>query len=213
MRFKSTFIERKALKAMKEDQWDTAERYLRKLLELYETNMGLQYNLGVCLLAQNKFEEAEGLFLANVEAYGESLRTCRILGDLYYEWKEAQKALEWYSKALEDEPDAKEKRLLNARIAVCRNPDLYKRAYSSFELAKRARSMRKQKPQESLELYEKAAKADETHVEALNAAGELLLDYKKDPEQALRYFKKAEKLVYSPQLSDKMRKAQRMKKK
>jgi tetratricopeptide (TPR) repeat protein len=213
VRFKSTWYERKALKAMQQDQWDTAETYLRKLLEMHETNMGMQYNLGVCLLAQHKFEEAEGLFLANVEAYGESLRTCRILGDLYYEWGDAQKALEWYSKALEDDPDVKEKRLLNARIAVCRNPDTFKRAYTSFELARQARSMRKQNPQESLELYEKAAKADETHVEALNAAGELLLEYKKDPDQALRYFKKAEKLVYSPQLADKMRKAQRMKKK
>lgn len=213
MRFKSTWYEKKALKAMQHDQWDTAEIYLRKLLEMHETNMGMQYNLGVCLLAQHKFEEAEGLFLANVEAYGESLRTCRILGDLYYEWADAQKALEWYAKALEDDPDVKEKRLLNARIAVCRNPDAFKRAYTSFELARQARAMRKQNPQESLELYEKAAKADETHVEALNAAGELLLEYKKDPDQALRYFKKAEKLVYSPQLADTMRKAQRMKKK
>lgn len=213
MRIKSTLYEKKALKAMKHDQWDTAETYLRKLLEMHETNMGLQYNLGVCLLAQQKFEEAEGLFLANVEAYGESLRTCRILGDLYYEWGDAQKALEWYAKALEDDPDVKEKRLLNARIAVCRNPDVFNRAYTSFELAKKARAMRKQNPQESLALYEKAAKADETHVEALNAAGELLLEYKKDPDQALRYFKKVEKLVYSPQLADTMRKAQRMKKK
>jgi tetratricopeptide (TPR) repeat protein len=200
VRIKIAYYERKAYRAMQQDIWDQAEKYLRLLLDMNESNMGFRYNLGVCLLAQKKFEEAEQLFLGNVERYGESLRTCRVLGDLYYEWNDREQALEWYQKAIEDNPDRREKKLLRSRISICESPEKFDRVSQAFSLAEEARKLKSTQPEKSLELYKRAAKADPTHVEALNAVGGLLLEHYKEPESALKYLRQVDKLVNSEHL-------------
>lgn len=212
MRIVTVYYERQALKAMMEDRWESAEQYLRKLEDRpgNKGTMGFNYNLGICLLAQKKFEEAQELFLENVSSFGESLRTCRVLGDLYYEWGRREKALDWYQKALEDEPGERERRFLQIRIDLSSDPGMFERAYGAQALLEEARSLRKSDPKEALKLYREVAERDRSNVEALSAAGSLLLEQGENADDALSYLRAADGLIASDQVTRMIEKAEKM---
>ncbi|MCF7940682.1 MAG: tetratricopeptide repeat protein [Spirochaetia bacterium] len=190
------YYQRRALNAMVEEKWVEAERFLKRQMNGKPPMMGLTYNLGLCLLAQQRYEEAEQLFLASIERYGESLRLCRILGDLYYLWGRREDAHRWYEAAFADDPADPERQLIAERIRLTGEQECFDRVLESVELVIRARECFTEDPEQALGLYQKAADYDPTNIEALNNIGSIYFDHTQDPRTAATYFIKVLRLAH-----------------
>jgi tetratricopeptide (TPR) repeat protein len=183
------------LNAMVQNQWGEAETHIRKLLVLQGDSMGLQYNLAVVLLGKEQLEEAFKILVSCTEQYGESLRLCRLLGDVQYVRGERLDALHWYSLALQDNPKEKEQRLIMVRLDLLKDEARFSLIQEKLATLFEARSSLEKDPRKALSLYKDLAEADPTHVEALNNLGSLYLNVYKDPVAAEEKFTQVLRLV------------------
>lgn len=180
---------------MVQNQWNVAEAHIRKLLVLQGKTMGLEYNLAVVLLGLEQSEEAYQVLLSCVQRYGESLRLCRLLGDIQYVRGSREDAMHWYSIALGDDPPRKEKRLLSIRMELLSDTKRFSLIQERLASLSEARSCLEADPQKAFALYQGIAEADPTHVESLNNLGTLYLNEYKDPLAAEKKFSQVLELV------------------
>ncbi|AEV29813.1 hypothetical protein SpiGrapes_2026 [Sphaerochaeta pleomorpha str. Grapes] len=189
------YHQRRMLNAMVQNQWTEAETHIRKLLVLQGKSMGLEYNLAVVLLGLEQNEEAFQMLLSCVERYGESLRLCRLLGDIQYGRGNREDSIHWYSLALSDNPTEKEKRLLSLRLELLFDSKRFFMIQEKLASLPEARTCLETDPQKAFSLYKEIAEADPTHVESLNNLGTLFLNEYKDPLAAEEKFSQVLELV------------------
>ena len=194
---------------MVQNKWEEAERFLLKQIAHKGTSMGLQYNLALIYLGQERRQDAYDTLLSCADTYGESLRLCRMLGDIQYIKGERLGAIRWYTTALSDGPDAKEAKLISKRITVLEDESRYQRVLANQEDVEQARLLFTTKPEQALELYLRVVKDDPTHVEALNNLGSLYLDEFHDAKKAEAYFMKVLELVDSSAAAKNLAKARK----
>ena len=191
------YYQRRSLNAMVQNNWKEAERFLLKQIAHQGYSMGLHYNLALIYLGQERKKEAYETLLACVDTYGESLRLCRMLGDIQYMTGERIEAVRWYTSALADSPNEKETKLITARLLVLADENRYHQVLENQKWVEQARALLEKEPEQALELYLRVVEDDPTHVEALNNLGTLYLDVLHDARKAESYFTQVLELVDS----------------
>ncbi|ADK82390.1 tetratricopeptide repeat protein [Sediminispirochaeta smaragdinae] len=203
------YYERRTLNAMVQSQWAEAERYLLKMMKRRPGVLGLNYNMGVVLLAQKKFDQAEALLTQSIDRFGRSLRLCRLLADIYYYWGKGSSAVSWYHKALEEEPAEKEKKLIQLRLKLLKDEARYSHIAENARLVEEARSLMKSDPAKALELYLEAAEYDPSDIESLNNIGSLYMNHMHQSDKAAAFFRKVLDLVDNQAVAGNLLKAEK----
>ena len=206
------YYQRRSLNAMVQNKWEEAEKFLLKQITHKGPSMGLQYNLALIYLGQERKQDAYETLLSCVDTYGESLRLCRMLGDIHYMQGKRLDALRWYTAALADDPNEKEFNLITQRVAVLGDESRYVRVLKNLEDVEQARLVFSTKPEQALKLYLRVVADDPTHVEALNNLGSLYLDEFNDAKKAESYFVQVLELVDSSAAAKNLAKARKAKK-
>ncbi len=204
------YYQRRSLNAMVQNKWEEAEGFLLKQIARQGSSMGLQYNLALIYLGQERMQEAYDTLLNCADTYGESLRLTRMLGDIQYIHGKRLDALKWYKAALEDNPDDKEARLIAQRVLVLEDEDRYQRVLANQADVEQARSVFSTKPDQALALYLRVVEDDPSHVEALNNLGSLYLDEFDDAKKAEYYFEQVLELVDSSAAAKNLAKARKV---
>ncbi|MDY0288872.1 MAG: tetratricopeptide repeat protein [Sphaerochaeta sp.] len=207
------YYQRRTLNAMVQNRWQEAERFMLKQIARQGSSMGLQYNLALIYLGQERKDEAYETLLACSEMYGESLRLCRMLGDIQYIHGDRLDALAWYNTALKDSPDEKEANLITQRVQILLDEQRYQRVLANHADVELARLLFASKPEQALELYLRVVEDDPTHVEALNNLGSLYLDEFHDAPEAEACFVEVLALVDSSAAARNLAKARKEKSK
>lgn len=189
------YYQRRMLNAMVQNSWAEAERYAQKLIDRSGSSMGLQYNLALIALGGGRTQDAYDLAEQTVRRYGESLRLCRLLGDISYLEGHREQARSWYTLSLDDNPGEKERHLIATRLEILESEARYARAHEAFALIREANDLIEGQPEEAKRLYLEVVGCDPTQVEALNNLGVLALEHDKDASGAIEWFTKVLTLV------------------
>ncbi len=205
------YYQRRTLNAMVQNKWEEAERFLLKQISHKGTSMGLQYNLALVYLGQDRKQDAYDTLLSCVDTYGESIRLCRMLGDIQYMHGKRLDAIRWYTAAIADNPNEKESKLILRRIEILGDENRYQQVLVNQEKVEQARLLFATKPEQALDLYLSVVKDDPTHVEALNNLGSLYLDEFHDAEKAESCFMLVLELVESSAAAQNLAKARKAK--
>jgi len=192
------YYQRRALNAMVQEQWESAEKYLKKIQQHHPVAFGIKYNLGLVSLAREKFEEAETIFTETIDQYGENFQLCRVLGDLYYFWGKREKSRQWYMAAIEKRPRGKERKLISIRLGLVADDKLFGKVQAGLNTLQTARACMNNDPGRAIKVYQEIIAVDPSNIEALNNVGSLYMDEYNDPETAIKYFDKVSSLVDNP---------------
>lgn len=191
----SWYYQRRMLNALVQNSFNEADRYLTKLIGRKGTSLGLLYNQALILLGKGEPKQAYQVLLDTVDIYGESLRLCRLLGDIAYGSGRREDAFSWYSKAEEDNPLEKERRFIRIRLGILSNPSNYAKVMTLLPTMPAAHSLMESDPNKAFQIYTDLIEYDPTQVEALNNLGVLELERFKQPEKAQAYFARVLSLV------------------
>jgi tetratricopeptide (TPR) repeat protein len=189
------YYQRRMLNAMVQNSWKDAKRYIDALITRSGYSMGLTYNLALITLGNGDAPGAYSILERAVEDYGESLRLCRLLGDISYAQGERNQAIRWYDLALTDHPSEKELRLVQKRRELLSDPVLYTRVLTVLPLLPQALAEMERDPDHAVVLYRKIVSCDPTQVEALNNLGVLAQEHLHDSSLAIDCFSKVLELV------------------
>ncbi|MDC7239359.1 MAG: tetratricopeptide repeat protein [Spirochaetales bacterium] len=186
---------RQALNDLAMGEYTKAEELFRRILKSAPSTQGAGHNLAVCLMAQERYDEAEEFFLREIEALGECFSRSIALGDLYFTWGKRKSAEEWYGKSLEECPGPTIRQFLKKRIVLCRSEEKFADAMEGFSLMKQGkREVEAGEFDKAIESFELAFEKDPTQYQSLNEAGVLLMNHKKEYRRAREHFKTALKL-------------------
>jgi len=189
-----------AYNSLVSNNYAKAEAYFRKLYELQPNVQGHAFNLAVSLMGLKRFSEAESLFLEDIEQFGSTFSRCRSLGDLHYLWGNPEKTAHWYKKALKEDGDDRDKRMLRKRIEKCSDSEAFRKVQESHEWFDRGSSLSAEgNYDEATDAFRTAAELDETNIPALNNVGSLLFR-KGAYEAAVQVFDEAMKISAMPAL-------------
>jgi tetratricopeptide (TPR) repeat protein len=200
-KYLKNFYERIALNRMAEGKTRKALFWYRKVEDIDSQSQSVLHNIAVLLIALKSYEEAEKYLYKEMELYGESPVIFRVLGDLYYMSGDRKLAAQYYGKALSwaEENHSMEVNFLQTRLKICKNEKLYSNAYDSLNLYEEAVDLLKEKEYDrAQELFIQVSELDRSNFMALNEAGTILLNHRKDYFNALRCFKKTYELLPLP---------------
>lgn len=200
-KYLKAFYEHMALNRMAEGNSLKALFWYKRLESLEGESRSVLHNIAVILISLKRYDEAEKYILKELELYRESSEICRVLGDLYYMWGNRKLASEFYGKALNfsEKSHSGDIKFLKSRINICKRDDLYSKAVESFDIYEQAQHFLKDKDYEqAYNMFLKVTELDKSNFMAFNEAGAILLNYKKDYNNALKFFKKAHELVDLP---------------
>jgi len=189
------YYQRRMLNAMVQNRWKEAERFTRKLINHEGSSMGLHYNLSLIALGSGDRGKAYDILIQAIQRYGESLRLCRLLGDISYLQGKQEEAERWYTAALEDNPSGKEEYLMRLRLDLLSSQEKYTQALRASALLPEAENMIESDPQEARSLYERIVADDPSLAEAWNNLGHLALDHFSDGKTAIDAFTRTLELV------------------
>lgn len=200
---KKWFFRRMALNYMTAGKPVKAEKWYRRLEKTDPDSLEVLHNLGVISISLKKFREAENYISREIEAYGESGIRLRVLGDLYYADGSMDKAGSAYGKALaqyqEHGGDKSTENFLMKRMTICKDRSLSARAMESGILLEKGQELFSKKLfDEALECFLRAAESDRSSYMALNSAGAILMNNRKDYSAARDFFRKALDLADIP---------------
>ena len=204
-------LERSGLNYYVTGDYTAAETCFKKILEIDNGYRGIRHNLGVMALAQERFAEAEKIFLSELELEGEKYPHLRLLAEVYYLWGKREKALATYSRANAADPPRHEKRLILERIAVCKNNERFKQAVLARQhYAEGNRLMDALEWKKAEEQYVQAVKLDISNVSAWNNLGSLRMNQKKDYAGAAEAFRAALSLQRVAWIANNLKNAERL---
>ena len=189
------YYQRRMLNAMVQNRWEEADRFTHRLISHEGPSMGLQYNMALIALGRGNREEAYVILSEAVDRYGESLRLCRLLGDIAYLQGERKQAKRWYTAALQDNPSEKEKHLIGLRLELLASQQTYARALAACNLLPEAQNLLTRDPEQARSLYQRIVADDPSQAEAWNNLGHLALDHFSDPPAAVEAFNRTIELV------------------
>lgn len=184
--------QRKGFNSYVSGDYDQAELYFRKILAVEPDHAGIRHNLGVIALNQERFAEAEEIFLQELDDHGEQYPRLRLLAELYYLWGKREKAREAYRRAQAGGPPQHEKRLIQERIAICQNEDLFNLAVKAREhYAEGNRLMGAQLWEDAARQFARAVELDKTNIPAWNNLGTVRMNHRRDYAGAASAFRAA----------------------
>ncbi len=173
-------------------EYSKAEEMFKKIYKSAPSTPGVGHNIGVCLMAQERYDDAESFFLKEVENLGECFSRSIALGDLYFTWGRRESAETWYGKSLEDCPTATIKQFLRKRIVICKNEEKFSSAMEGFRLMQQGRhEVENGEIDRAIASFELSFEKDPTQYQSLNEAGVLLMNHKKEYARARDHFKAA----------------------
>jgi tetratricopeptide (TPR) repeat protein len=147
-------------------------------------------------LAQGQYAEAVDFFREELERFGDEYHRLRSLADAYYLWEKAEEACHWYRQAREIVSSEKERILIDARLRICEEPELLRRAVEGARSFERAVAAQKEGSiEDAIAACLRAVEADPTNFMARNNLGSIYLNEKNDPLRARAEFEAA--LEYS----------------
>ncbi len=196
------FYERMGLGAYASGKLEKAESWFRRMEREEPDSLRVLRNLGVVLLARGRSEEAEAYMRREEKRFGQAYYRHCALADIAYAAGRRGEALNRYRAALADPESAKDRKILEARVAICSDTAAFRRAKESqaaFAEADAARAAGE--TDEAIRAYERAFSLDPSSWSALNNAGTLRMNVKKDPAGALELFRRALDLVQQPQVA------------
>ncbi|MCL1817334.1 MAG: tetratricopeptide repeat protein [Spirochaetaceae bacterium] len=186
------WLERAALNNLITQKYEKAEAYFRKIAAVEPYRFGLGHNLALVCLAQERFEEAEKYFLAELDRYGDTFVRLKSLGDLYYIWAQPEKCKEYYEKAFPLCEHEADKRQLQHRIAQCAREPAFANAVKSLAALKLGNKKMTEKDFDGASAcLKEAVELDSCNFQAWNNLGAIELNIKKDTAAAVKYFEKA----------------------
>jgi len=206
---KGAFWERMGLNCYVSGNYAAAEHWLRKLEKREGQTLRVLRGFSLVALARGDAEEAGRCLRLQEKLFGPSLHSSCALGDIAYATGRREEALKRYRAALAcPEADgakdtgegAVQRKLLEARVAICADAAAYERsrkAAGRFADGEAARE--EERYVEAVAAFEEAAALDPSHWPALNNAGTILLTSLGDPARALGLFERAAELSGSPQ--------------
>ncbi len=189
------YYQRRMLNAMVQDKWEEAERFTHKLINHEGPSMGLHYNLALIALGSGEKEKAYDVLVKAVLRYGESLRLCRLLGDIAYLSGKQDEAVHWYTSALADNPSEKEEYLMRIRLELLSSDEKYTKVLQAYQLLPEAQKVLDSDPDKARSMYEQILADDPSQAEAWNNLGCLALDHFSDTKTAIEAFGKTLELV------------------
>nr|WP_319473282.1 tetratricopeptide repeat protein [uncultured Sphaerochaeta sp.] len=189
------YYQRRMLNAMVQNKWEEAEGFTHKLINHEGPSMGLHYNLALIALGSGDKDKAYDVLVKAVLRYGESLRLCRLLGDIAYLSGKGEEAMHWYASALADEPNEKEEYLIKLRLELLSSEKNYTKALDACALLPDAEKLLVSDPEDARSLYERIVSDDPSQAEAWNNLGCLALDHFNDKRSAIEFFTRTLELV------------------
>ena len=189
------YYQRRMLNAMVQNKWEEAESFTHKLINHEGPSMGLHYNLALIALGSGDKEKAYDVLVKAVLRYGESLRLCRLLGDIAYLSGKGEEAIHWYASALADDPSEKEEYLMRLRLDLLSSEKNYTKVLDACALLSEAEKRMVSDPEDARSLYERIVKEDPSQAEAWNNLGCLALDHFNDKRSAIEFFTRTLELV------------------
>lgn len=194
----STLWERFGLNAYIRGDYETAERWFRKLEQREPDAISVLRNLGIILLAKGDAEGAESYLLKEEKLYGKSFHRHAGLADIAYARGKRKEAERRYAFALQ-EPECQpggqaeaSKPLLEKRRAICASEAAFARSRESMRIFRDAEELsREKKYEEAVLKFKEAAALDETNWPALNNAGSICLNQLGRNQEAQEFFQKA----------------------
>jgi tetratricopeptide (TPR) repeat protein len=203
--------ERSAMNNFVLGRYAKAEEFFRKIQAVQPNKFALGHNLGLVCLAQERYEEAEGFFLRELELYGETYIRFKSLGDMYYIWGKREKCSEYYSKSLSLCEHEGDRRLISRRMTLCADPAAFETAMESYRELKRGNTLMAEKDFDgSYDAFKKAVDLDPYNFQALNNLGALEMNHKKDIPAAVKFFEKASALTSLQAIHNNLKRAQSM---
>jgi tetratricopeptide (TPR) repeat protein len=203
-------LQRSGLNSYVTGDYQTAETCFRKILAIDPDYNGIRHNLGVMALAQDRFAEAEEIFLQEVVDHGGKYPQLRLLAEVYYLWGKREKALETYRRANAEGTPKHEKRLILERIAVCQNSERFKLAVLAREYyAEGNRLMDTQEWDEAEQQFVQAVELDNSNISAWNNLGSVRMNHRKDYAGAAEAFRAALSLQRVAWIENNLKNAER----
>ncbi|SIQ29091.1 Tetratricopeptide repeat-containing protein [Alkalispirochaeta americana] len=207
-RLRTKYLERTGLNAYALGRHAEAERSFLALLALDGDRPGVRHNLGLAFLAQEKFSQAEELFLHELSRLGDHFPRLRVLGDLYYQWGKPHQAAEMYQRSLDEDCPRQDRAFLEMRCEICRDPERFHQARLSRESYLRGnRAMEEGDIPGARQALDEALRLDPSNVPAWNNLGTLLLNHCQDPAGAAEAFREGLRLQPVPWLQANLEKA------
>ncbi len=201
---------RRALNTFVSGQHEAALKYFSLIKNRWPDFPGIDYNLGLTALALGRFQQAEA-YLLDARKHDSSYAVLRALADLYYFSGDRKTAITSYKEAKREVPQAKEKKMIEKRIATCGDAVKYRLAQQGWEAFNRAVEMEKQgKKDEAATLYEEALRMDETNFIAANNLGGYCMNQLSDYPRALSFFRAADALADHPVVKTNIAKLQQL---
>ncbi len=183
---------RLALNSLVSGEYGKAEKYFLRIQRYSLHERGIEYNLGLIKLAMNKFEEAESLFKKDMALYGETYTRTRVMGDLNYIWGRREQAAGWYRKALADCENETDRNLLRMRIQKCSSEKAFEKVRKSHLFYTEGNNLLQHGNDEgALRAFSDAVEQDNTHFQALNNKGSVLMNSFQRYAEALACFEQA----------------------
>jgi len=205
---RNKFLSRRALNAYTAGDYQTALTLFKELRDKSPSQAGHGHNIALCYLGMGAFEQAEPLLLQELEQFGDHFPRIRALGDLYYAWGKREKAEEYYRRAIEESPEEEGVRQLKLRIEICRSEERFARAQEAAARYQEGNELlAAEKPDEALDAFADALALDPSNVQAMNNYATMLMNHKKDVDQAVSYFEKALALHNIPAIRLNMQRA------
>jgi tetratricopeptide (TPR) repeat protein len=196
------FYERMGIGAYSSGKLDKAESWFRRMEKEEPDSLRVLRNLGAVLLAKGRSEEAEAYLRKEEKRFGESYRRHCAIADLAYAAGRRGEALSRYRAALAEPESAKDRKILEARFAICSDTAAYRRAKEAqLAFAQGDRAREAGETDAAISAYEKAFSLDPSSWPALNNAGTLLMNVRKDYAAALKLFQRALDLVQQPHVA------------
>ncbi len=192
------FWRRKAFNSFVQGDYEKALKYFKKIYQKKSHEKGIRYNLGLTYIALGKYKEAEKYLKEQYER-DQHYINAKALGDLYYLWGKAEKASNYYSKALLGADKEKDKDFLNKRIEICDDKESFENAQKAKEILEEANElMNNEKFDKAIEKFENSIEYDPTNFIAYNNLATIYMNQFQEYEKALKYFKKADDLTENP---------------
>ncbi|TYB30240.1 MAG: tetratricopeptide repeat protein [Candidatus Mcinerneyibacterium aminivorans] len=192
------FWRRKAFNGFVQGNYEKALKYFKKIYQKKSNEKGIRYNLGLTYIALGRYQKAEKYLKEQYER-DQHYINAKALGDLYYLWGNAEKASEFYSKALLGADNKKDKNFLNRRIEICEDKEKFEQAQKAKEILEEANElMNKDSYEQAIEKFKQSIDYDHTNFIAFNNLATIYMNQFQEYEKALKYFEKANDLTENP---------------
>jgi tetratricopeptide (TPR) repeat protein len=185
-------LRQQAFNALAANRFVDAELLFRKIEDMQPGAMGNGHNIGVALMGQERYEEAERLFAAELENFGDAFHRFKTLADLYYVWGRPEQAAEFYAKAKVAAQQQPDRNFCERRAAISSNPARFAQVRESIAANKRGAELYfKHEIEPAMLEFKRAGELDPTNFQSFNNLGAIELNNKKDAAAAAAWFEKA----------------------